>query len=173
MGTEAYDLAFLGDADEAFDPSGQQKVDDLSDGEYEFAVRDSRLKILTGKSMAILEMSLEVLSAGKHAGAKVQHALFVKDKDSADRAGRDLAKLGFDCDKWTKANGRPFSQEIQKAPKGLRGLRFYGKKATNKSDGKEYHNLYFVRRNAAGDGRPAVIGPEVLDAKDLENDSPF
>ncbi len=174
MSTEAFDLAFLQDADDGFDPAGQLKADDLIDGEYEFAIRGSTFKIIAAKNMAILQMDLEVLSAGKFSGAKMQHAIYIKDRDSADRAGKDLVKLGFDCLEWKKENGRPFSQEIQKAPKGLKGLRFFARKVTSKrDDGRVFHNLYIDRRNRTADGKPAVIGPEVLNGQDPENDDPF
>lgn len=165
----SFDLNFLGDTDENF---GQMtgKLDGITDGDYDFEINEAAHKIKTEKGMLILEINMEILTPGKHQGAKVQHAMFITDRDSANRVGKDLTTLGFDCEEWTKANSRPFSQEILKVAKVLKGLRFKGKKATNKSDGKVYHNLY-VNKRLENDGKPARLGPEQLDAADP--DDPF
>lgn len=167
----SFDLNFLEDVDDNFKPGEMAgKMESLTDGEYDFEVNEAKFKVKAEKGMAIIEMELEVLTAGKHQGTKVQHSLFLTDKDSANRIGKDLKTLGFDCDDWTKANSRPFSKEIQKVHKVLKGLRFKGKKQKNDNNGKTYHNLY-INKRLEGDGKPQRLGPEQLDAADP--DDPF
>lgn len=171
MSDVGFDLGWLDDVDEEFKLGG--KPEDLTDGEYDFTIRDAKVKNLAAKSKLIIELKLDVLTAGKHQGHEIQHTLYISDKDSAVRVGRDLKTLGFDCDNWTRANDRPFSQEIMKIGKVLRGLMFKGKKQTNKgTDGRTFHNLY-IQKRLASDGKPTVLGPAELDAADPENDDPF
>lgn len=171
--TSAFDYDWMkNEIDGDFSPStGGGKLDDLPDGEYEFTIDAAKIKPKT--NMLILEMDLLVTSEGKHKGQKIQHSLFIKDKDSAARVGKDLKTLGLDCEEWTKANDRPFSGEIMKVPKVLRGLGFRAKKVANRPEGKDktYHNLY-INKRVPTDGKPERIGPEQLNAPDPEGD-PF
>lgn len=161
----SFDLMWMENFDDDFKPDGgPAKVESLTDGDYDFEVKKSAFKILEKKPLVIIEMELEVLSPGKHSGQIVQHALFIKDKESAARVGKDLATLGFDCAEWTVANGRPFSQEIQKVDKVLFGLRFKGKKQVN---GK-FHNLY-INKRLLPDGKPEHLGADELNGPDTRD----
>lgn len=169
--TNGITLGWLAEMDDEA-PSSAGKAENLADGEYEFLVKKAAMKTPPGKAMVILEMGLEVLSAGKHMGQEIQHSLFITDKDSRDRVLKDLATLGFDTPEWTAAGGRPISGELPKVPKVLKGMRFFAKKVTNKREGgKEYHNVYINRRNDAADGRPPRVGAEHLN--DRDPDDPF
>lgn len=159
----SFDLESLDDDFVPGEGGKRMTPEDLADGKYEFEVAAAQIKF--PKEYCVLELTVEVISAGLHTGDKVQHAIFVKDKDSAARVGKDLKTLGFDVDEWTKANGRPFSQEFQKVTKCLKGVRFRGTKKANKSGAKVYHNLYINERMNT-DGLPEVFGPEQLDAAD-------
>lgn len=163
MAEQPFDLKWLEkEVDDDYKPGNLAgKLDGLTDGEYLFEIAAAKVKLLTDKGMLIVEMDLEVLTPGKHQGGKFQHALFIKDKDSAARAGKDLMTLGVDCDLWTKENKRPFSQEIMKVHRVLKGIRFQGKKVKN----DKYHNLYINKREP-GDGKPEILGPEQLDTPD-------
>lgn len=168
-----FDLAFLDEGFAPAAPAGRDAgVEDLTDGDYELAIRSAVLKSLKAKQMTILELGLEVLSPGKHQGAGIKYPVFLKDADSAARLGRDLMTLGFDCEDWTKANGRPFSQELGKAMLVLPGIVMVCHKKTNAKDGKTFHNLY-INKRGAGDGKPQKFGPAELDAAVEANDSPF
>jgi hypothetical protein len=145
------------------------RAEDLVDGAYEFEITGAQLKVV--KNNNILEMHLLVLTPGPHEGATVQHSLFMNNIESANRVGRDLAVLGFDTDQWKKPNGRPFSVEIAKAVKLMKGLRWQGTKRTNKSGDKVYHNIYLDGR-VATDGHPERFGPAELDAA-ADPDDPF
>lgn len=158
----------LGSYDDDFAPAepavAMTKAEELTDGNYEWEVKKAAIK--HPKGHVILELALEVISAGKHAGAVIQHSLFMDDRDGVARVGRDLLTLGFDTDQWLKAKGRPFSQEFPKAVKLLPGLRVKGQKKTNEKKEKgvmvgHYHNIYLNERLAT-DGRPAHFGPEEL-----------
>lgn len=167
--SDDFDMGWMESLDDNFQLGG--KVENLTDGEYEFEVRKCEFKNIAKKSMAIVSMDIEVISAGKHMGQVVQHGLYIKDADGAARVGKELAILGFDCSEWTRANGRPFSGEIKKVPKVLKGLRFKAKKTTNSSDDKEFYNLYINKR--LPDGKPARLGKDQLDAVDPLGDDPF
>jgi hypothetical protein len=169
-----FDLRWMESIDDEYDPRdlGDLKIEDLTDGDYDMQIMAASAKPLEAKAMLVLELKLEVLTPGKHAGQRYQFSWFIKDKDSAVRVSKDLKRLGFDTDLWTRANDRPFSVEIQKVPRVLRGLRFAAKKKTNTgNDGKTYHNLNINRRSLP-DGKPEFLGPEQLDAPDLDAD-PF
>jgi hypothetical protein len=70
-----------------------------------------------------------------------------------------------------RADGRPFSVELDKAIKLLKGLRFQGTKKTNKNGEKIYHNLY-VDERVRTDSQPERFGPEQLNAA-ADPDDPF
>lgn len=161
----------LEDFDDDFVPgTGKASVENLSDGEYDFQIESGAFKVI--KDFAILELTVQVISGGKHAGDHFQHSLFVSDKESASRVGKDLKTLGFDCDDWTKAGGRPFSKELPKVTRCIKGVRFKGVKKTNKNEEKKktYHNLY-INKRLDTDGLPSKFGPEQLNITDP--DDPF
>lgn len=134
----------------------------LPDGDYTFAVKGAQAK--DTKAGPMVQLDLEVLSGGgPFDGHACEHLYFLKGKDgktnevALSQLKKDLETLGFDVPNWTKANGRPFSAQLELAFFVLAGVRFRGKKKTNKG----YANLY-VEERATDDGRPATFGPDEL-----------
>ncbi len=143
-------------------------LDQIKDGEYDFEVASAVMKTTTKDNTPLCSFKLVIISEGAHAGAEVERASFVKDRESFNVLLGDFRKLGFDSDDWTKANGRPASQEVDKAVKVAVGMRFRGKKHSNasKKDNKVYHNLDILKR--IEDGKPVQVGKKELDAADKD-----
>lgn len=160
-------------ADDAFVPSeGPLGAESLPEGEYVFEVVKAEIKFKNtdkGGAQHILEFGWKVVSEGMYHDSTIRYAWFIKDKESANRVGGDLRKLGFDCELWTIANGRKFSEELPKAIEHIVGMRFTGKKATNKTGDKTFHNIYIIKREP--DGKPERYGPVELNA--VTSEIPF
>lgn len=153
------------------------RASDLSDGKYEIAIDKAVIKEVKGNN--ILELTMTVLSPGKHEGAQFTNGWFMNDQEGFNRVlGNIFETLGFDTPNWKKANGRPASAEMVKALRWLSGLRFAGRKVTSEKKGKDgkpmpnefWHNIYIDKRLDT-DGKPRYIGPVELNEPDA--DDPF
>lgn len=149
-------------------PKPGAKIDakQLADADYVFVVKKVEPK--DTNAGPLVTFTLEIASPGAFDGCSVERQYWLTKKDES--GGRiknaavvkllhdDLAKLGFDVDNWTKANGRPFSVELKRAAKVAVGMKFKGKKKQN----GQYANLY-VNERAKDDGKPAVVDKEFMD----------
>jgi hypothetical protein len=148
-----------------------KELKNLPDGDYQFEVTGASLAP-TKNGQQLFKMELEVID-GNSAGTVVDVPHFLtNDKGPNDVAigilRKDLKTLGFDEENWKKEAGRPFSKELVKASATLCGMRFKGKKVTNKGG---YANLY-VNERIATDGKPAKIGAAELNAS-ADTQAPF
>lgn len=137
--------------DEAAAPQrngGRTPTSDLPDADYEFEVKSAVIKISKEKKTPILSMDLIVLTPGEFEGAVIERPSFMVNQESFNMALADFLTLGFDSNQWTKANGRPASQELEKAIHLIPGLRISGTKKKNGT----FHNIYINKR--LDDGRP-------------------
>lgn len=153
------------------DPFAGASAEDLTDGDYEFLIREAKIKEAKGKSL--VEMKMEVLTPGQHEGSVISNPVWLTSIDNAKRFGATLKSFGFDVDNWTPANGRPFSKEFPKAIRWLIGMRVKAKKVTNtvppkfaKDVEKTYHNINFRGRSDVEDSVPRKIGAEQLSQPD-------
>lgn len=145
----------------------------LPDGEYTFEIDSAELARPNDKT-AIFRRKLIVLG-GEYDGTDVPGDIFLKHNGDAKEMGLDQLKkelrlLGFDVDDWRPPD-RSLGKELPKACAAMKGIRFVGKKKTNESNGKTYHNLY-VENRVEGDGKPAKFGPDELN-KAAKEDIPF
>lgn len=157
--------------DEDFKPDDKQGValESLPDGDYCCIITRAFLDVTKKSSDNIYKMFIKVIAADKTSdGPAYERPSFLTSQDSVNRLARDLQMLGFDTENWKKANGRPFSGEIAKVGRWLTGMKFYGKKTSNMSSGKMYHNMNIVRRTG-DDDMPAKVTPEQLNEVDPEN----
>lgn len=170
-------LATFDDEAEKVAPGGATKLAAIADGEYELIIEKATIKEVKGSN--VVEMKLTILTEGVHTGAEVTQSSWITNinketnKPELNQVAvgilkKDLETLGFDIPEWTKANNRPFSQELPKALHCLTGVKFKGKKVTN---GK-YANLY-INERLPSDGKPAKFGPTELEAAAKANDIPF
>lgn len=136
----------------------KKPASELPDANYDFEVKTAKIKVTAKQKTPILTMDLCVMSPGPLEGAEVERPSFITSQESFNVVLSDLGRLGFDTPLWTLANGRPASDEIDKAVKLLPGLRFHGAKKTNGT----YHNIYINER--MDDGKPATFGPDELNA---------
>lgn len=148
--------------------AGNAGLTDLPDGKYEFAfVKATYKQVKTGAEL--VDIQIEVVSDGPQFGKKFQHTYWLTE--TAEKGGglnkvslgilrKDLKTLGFDEDQWTRANGRPFLEELKKALRVIeKGVQFTG---TKKKSGN-FAQLYIDARSAT-DGMPAKFGPAEMNA---------
>ena len=148
-------------------PKGRADASDLPDGDYEFEIEKAIVKTSKEKKKVILSMDLLVVKGHKE-GSSVEKPYFLSSQDAVNICLDEFVRLGFDCENWKKANGRPMSQELEKATywltdvakaakaEGKPAIRF---RASKKKNG-EYHNINIKERLA--DGHPAKIGEAEL-----------
>lgn len=151
---------------------------DPKDGEYQFEVvslayRDNET------AGGLFELKTRIVGETPYHGYENKRAYFLTKK--AEGGGREpnedarkqlvgvLKSLGFDVDNWTRANGRPWSREFEKAAAAAPGLQFKG---TLKRNG-QYTNVFVKARDAAADGRPERLGAAELDAAAAANKDPW
>jgi hypothetical protein len=148
-------------------PERANKLADLPDGDYDFAVRSAVFKeAAEGKPGPVLvSLTLAVFAPGTpHDGVEGEHVYFLVSKEGKKNTvalnilKKDLLTLGFDVNSWTRENGRPFSKQLVLALGVIEGVEFKGKK--KRRDEKNF-NL-FVNERSATDGRPATFGPAEL-----------
>lgn len=156
----------------AGDGFGAKDLKNLPDGEYQFEIKSAEFGPTKKSGHQLFKMDCEVID-GAQKGTVVQVPHFLTGDKGVNEAGvgilrKDLGILGFDQDKWVRANNRTFSGELKKAALYMPGLRFKGKKVTN----GQYANLY-VNERLKTDGKPAAIGPAELDGAAKENEDPF
>lgn len=167
-------------------PAGRAgKLEDLPDGEYLFEITRCEVKgdDETRGNGPLVTLKLQVLTDGPQFEANVEHTYWLTKKDDAGQRvknerdvgqlKKDLETLGFDVKEWTKEHARPFSAELLKAAKAMRGVAFHGKKKTNTGNqGKKFHNLY-VNSRSDQDGKPGTFGPAELAAAAAADADPF
>ncbi len=125
------------------------------DGEYEFEVTDIGYREPQGRG--VFDFEAKIISDGPYNGHLYKRAYFRLKKDGTENtpaieAFRQLlSDLGFDVKAWTKANGRPFSQEFEKASVVAIGMRFRGRLKRSGDDG-QYETVYVNKR--LPDGKP-------------------
>lgn len=169
-------MASLTDFDDAATavPAGgvNKKMSSIPDGEYEFIIE----KVINKetKSGNLFTMKLTVLTEGMVCGKELEHDYWMTGKGKATpenpnppielremvigQLRADLGKLGFDEENWTAANGRKFFSEFLKAVLLMEGMKFKGKKSTNKT----YTNFEVTER-IPNDCRPAKLGKKELE----------
>ncbi len=159
------DFAELESFDSSFKPqeSGMRLgLEILPDGDYDFQITSMVLERTKKENTLILRQGLRVLSGSHGVGKELERAYFFKSQQNVDILGGDLCRLNFDADKWTTANNRPFSKELQAVLPKCVGLRFRGKKSSNADNGKTYHNLY-INSLITGGSVPVTAGNPPLD----------
>lgn len=131
------------------------KLEAVPDGEYEVEVVNHESKDV--KDGAVLSANLITTK-----GLEFPKEWFIISNDKMAQFLGDLKKMGFDVDNWTVENNRPRSEEIDKALKCMKGMRFkvVKKSEVSKKDQKTYHNLYVNERLA--DGKPNPVPVEYL-----------
>lgn len=171
-------MATLTDFDDDFTTAtgnaraGEIELSKLPDGEYEFAVKAFAVKDTSSGPMA--SMKLEIVSEGPFAGKVVDRPYFFtqENRDTGLREKNeralatlrdDLKVLGFDTDNWTKANGRPFSVEINRVGACVADVMLKAKKTSKVSGTKTYHNLFVNARLSDVDGKPVAFGPKEME----------
>lgn len=140
------------------------------DGDYYFEIEKVDAKE-SPKGGNIVTMKLQIVG-GEYDGNALDRSSFIKDGDGMKRFGDDLKRLGFPAGGWWDAElaktdkgaaAAKFGALMDKALACLPGLRFKGKKATNKQGDKEYVNVY-INERGTDDGRPAVLDEAAMKA---------
>ena len=159
------------DAPVVVDQYGKVKLDKLPDGEYQLELASLAVK----DDKDLVSVLWTILTPGPLMGAKVERPYFlVKDEKGEDgkRTGkrirsdrdkgdldRDLQKLGFDVDSWSKANGGAgWLASLKMATNVAKGIGVLAEKKTSDSG---FHNLY-LRKRSADDGKPEKFTNEHL-----------
>lgn len=132
----------------------------LPDGHYSFAVVSAKARQSANGATTILEMEISVIG-GECDGNTYKWPMFISDKESLGRVGRELKKLGFDVENWVPGTARTFSSEFNKVPKTVKGIHF----SADKKQNGDFANLNNVKRLLT-DGRPEVLGEAELNAPD-------
>jgi len=152
---------------------GGKELKNLPDGDYQFEINTASFAPTKKDGHLIFKMEVEVIDGAMSGNvAEIPHFLTNKDGINEVAIGilkKDLKTLGFDADEWKKSANRPLSGELTKAIPLLFGMRFKGKKVTNKNG---YANLY-VNERLATDGKPATFGLAELNAAAKANAEPF
>lgn len=161
------------DMDDDFEkaPSKRANAPVIPDGDYDAEIGTGTGFKENEKAGDIFSFKFTVVG-GEYHGKTVERALFFDKKEGTDEEKKahrnkklnelkvDLKSLGFDVDHWTKANNRPFSQQLALAIKAMNGMRVKIRQKTN----GEYVNLYLNKRLPELDGKPAVLGEGELKA---------
>jgi len=139
---------------------GGKDLKNLPDGEYQMQVYEAKAKV-TKNGERIFTIVYDVAMPGG-SEVQVEHPYFLTKEGAANQITvgilkNDLKAMGFDQDKWTKANNRPFSVELEKAALAMAGVKLKCKKFTN---GK-YANLQIIER--LPDDKPNPFTPEHLE----------
>jgi len=139
---------------------GGKDLKSLPDGEYVFDIT-SAYERASKTGSVYFKMELEAHVADSTTKT-VEHTYFLTKDGTINEVSfgilkKDLKSLGFDVDNWTRANGRPFSGEFEKAVFLMIGMSFKGKKSTNKGG---YAQLYVNERTV--DGKPNPVTLEAL-----------
>lgn len=158
-------------------PAGGKGLRSLPDGDLLLEIDSAEFKE-TQDGRDIVKLKVIVLNEGKHKGMTFDHDYWLKKKDKDTKEivvderkvgtlRKDLKTLGFDEVDWTKAAGRPFKAELQKALLVMPGIQIKAKKSTK----DEYANLYINGRGE--DGKPEKFGPAELAAAAKADEAPF
>ena len=132
----------------------------IPDGDYLFQINSIETKQV--REMDIIEMEVQILTAGPCEGMKVKRPTFIKDQATANRWAYDLSMLGFDVN--AIRQGDP-NEQGAKVLRVMNGMSFMGKKTTTEEEKngqkKVYHNINIKSRGQ--DGKPEKIGTKELD----------
>ncbi len=148
--------------DDQYQPAERQQrhpgLEALTDNqEYDFTIQSAEIALTPEKKEPIFRMILRVDKGSlPHIGLTVETVRFFNSADASGYLGADLITLGFDADKWTKANNRSFSAELAAAIPKLAGIRFAAKKVSKQGDKGVFHNLYINRRLGHATSLPAA-----------------
>ena len=136
-------------------PSGRKlDVDLVPNGQYEVEIGKAAIEETQKSGDTILKLPL-IFRSGNIAGDYTEKPYFFRTHEQAELCGADLRVMGFDVENWTKANGRPLSQELPKAVARMPGLKLkVAKSSRDGQNGKVWHTLAIVER----------IGPPPADA---------
>lgn len=145
----------------------ENELEKVKDGEYEVAVTAIETKDVEVKKEAgcLLTLTL-VVENGADVGSTFPHKYFLTNQDKINRFCGDLESIGFDPGNWTTANNRPFSDELDKAIRVLKGMKLKIRKSSKhvEADKTTYHNLYVNGRVADAQGKPTDGKPLMIDA---------
>jgi hypothetical protein len=172
--------------DEGFEKSSGEKnyggggLAKLPDGKYTFDVIAAEFK----KSDKATVLTLKIATQHGDSVYEGKHDYWLVGKEGVDERSlnnvkADLKALGFDVDEWTRANLRPFGEELTKACRVLVGLKIDGAKKNNESKGKTYTNIYINGRAMTSekttlDGKPEKFNAALIqEAVDLAESNPF
>lgn len=156
----------------------------LPDGKYTYDVLAAQYKKGVNSTIFTLKIAAQVGEAvyeGKHEYwlGRDKNGSTEWDERSINTLKGDLKTMGFDADEWTRANLRPFGDELTKACRAMVGMKIDGAKKENESKGKTYTNIYINGRALTEDkktldGKPAKYNAELIqEAEDLANSNPF
>lgn len=135
----------------------------MADGTYEVELRAGVKK--EGES-DIFVFAGTVLSDGPFRGWVLEKTIFFNKKSGTPeekkehRSGKigelksDLSTLGFDVANWTKANNRPFADQLERACKLMKGLRVKMTKRTKDN----FVNVYINKRLPDPNDKPEKFG---------------
>lgn len=160
--------------DDNFNPGATgfpMSIDDLVDGNYEFLIEKTEIKITPNTKEKVVALKMRVHKGPAHVGMKVEKPWFFKDQAAADRFGGDLVNLGLPAHTWTAANGKKFSVELRANLPSLEGKIVKAKKEQTPATtpGKFWHNLRFQGTVTAP---PGVSAPPVT-SMPPESELPF
>src|SRR5262245_36481521 len=103
----------LAQFDRGFRPEETKGLAALPEGDYTFAIVDTRTALVKNKTTPIFSVTLRV-EAGQFQGQLIEHAFVLTSIFTVNRLGAFLARLGLDVENWTEQKGRPCSKEIEK-----------------------------------------------------------
>ena len=127
-------------------PGRTPGLDSLADGEGIYEIVDCDLFVTKGTGDTVFKMGVKVLS-GPSKGNVAETVRVLRGSDDARRLGSDLLALGFDCQNWTVANGKPFSKMLPEAIQVMAGITFKGAKVSGEGrTGNRWHALNIYGR---------------------------
>jgi hypothetical protein len=138
--------------------SSLPSTQDLAEGIYACTIQSAILARTYNSKEPILRLQIE---ASQSVGSMLcEHAYLLGNQQNYDRLGADLIALGFDADRWSASQGRPFSAELLKLLSSgkLNGIRFQAKRRNYTSNGKAGWSFDVCGRLKDG-GRPAAPAP--------------
>ncbi len=151
---------------------GSEQSKAVADGDYVCQLTGAIMKD-TAKGSVFTFMAT-IISDCQYKGWTLEKTIFLqsskgseddKKKYTQDRMGelkKDFATLGFDSEKWTKANNRPVTTQLPAACELLKGMKIKMRKKTG-----DYANVYLNDRVKGDDKKPVDGKPEKIGAEEL------
>lgn len=138
-------------------------VESLADGSYTFEIVYAASDKVGTDNQVVVRVGLKIIAAADASlvGDTIEHTYWLNNQIAVNILGCDLATLGFEAAEW---RGR-FSSELMKLleARAMVGIRFKGKKTTQKGDKKTFHKLYInwgLGKSKVAPGKPATPGSQ-------------